>query len=304
MRSITLIAGPTASGKSRHALALAERSGAHIVNADAMQVYDVLRIVTARPDGRALTRVPHHLYGHVSPAVAYSTGRWARDVAALLADLPADLPLVFVGGTGLYFRALTEGLSPIPHVPADLRARWRATLAERGAPALHALLASRAPGVAATLEPGDGQRIVRALEVLEATGRSIAQWQSRAGTAVIDRAAIATRHLLLPERSELHRRIAARAAAMIESGGIEEVQRLRAMRLDPNLPAMKAIGVRELGSLADGHIDRTEALARLTASTRQYAKRQMSWWRNQGGSDWQVVMAGEPPTASSPPCPG
>ncbi|WP_244597723.1 tRNA (adenosine(37)-N6)-dimethylallyltransferase MiaA [Roseitalea porphyridii] len=296
-RTISLIAGPTASGKSAFALELAARTGAHIVNADSMQVYDGLRVLTARPDADELARAPHHLYGHVPPSVAYSTGQWARDVTDLIARLPPDASLVFAGGTGLYFKALTEGLSPMPDVPDAVRAAFRARLAREGAPALHADLAARDAEGAAMLEPGDGQRVVRALEVLEASGAPLRHWQGRRGDPVLPPETIGARFVLLPERAALNARIESRFDAMIARGALDEVRALRALNLDPDLPAMKAIGVRELGAVLDGAMDEAEAIARAKAATRQYAKRQMTWFRNQFDATWQIVNAagGTPP---------
>jgi tRNA dimethylallyltransferase len=288
-RTITLIAGPTASGKSALALDLAARRGGHIVNADSMQVYDGLRILTARPDADEMAMAPHHLYGHVPPAIAYSTGAWVRDVLALLERLPADAPLIFVGGTGLYFRALTEGLSPMPDVPDAIRSDLRARLAAEGAPALHADLAMRDSEGAAALDPGDGQRIVRALEVLEASGRPLADWQAQAAEPVLSAEAVTERWRVMPDRASLYARIEARFDTMIAAGALDEVRSLRALGLASDLPAMKAIGVRELGAVLDGTLDEDAAIARAKTATRQYAKRQMTWFRNQSGEGWQTV---------------
>lgn len=297
-RTISLIAGPTASGKSALALDLAERRGAHIVNADSMQVYGVLRVLTARPDATDLARAPHHLYGYVPPARAHSAGRWVRDARALLDRLPADVPLIFVGGTGLYLRALTEGLSPMPDVPDAVRARFRQRLAEEGAPALHAELARGDPKGAAALEPGDGQRIVRALEVLEASGTPLRHWQARRSAPVLAPDAVAERLLVLPDRAALNARIDARFEAMIEGGAFDEVRAL--LDLDPRLPAMKAIGVRELGAVLDGAMTRAEAIARAKTATRRYAKRQMTWFRNQFDAAWRIVNDRGVPAAPAP----
>ena len=299
-RSITLIAGPTASGKSALALDLAERRGAHIVNADSMQVYDVLRVLTARPDAADLARAPHHLYGHAPPVLAYSAGRWARDARALLDRLPPDAPLVFVGGTGLYFRALTEGLSPMPDVPDAVRTRLRRRLAREGAPALHAELARGDPAGAAALEPGDGQRIVRALEVLEASGTPLRDWQARPRAPVLAPDAVAERLLLMPDRAVLNARIDARFEAMVDGGALDEVRALRALGPDPRLPAMKAIGVRELGAVLDGAMRRAEATARAKTATRQYAKRQVTWFRNEFDASWRIVNDRDVPAAPAP----
>lgn len=284
-----LIAGPTASGKSALALDLARRTGGVIVNADSMQVYDVLRVVTARPGPEDLAQAPHLLYGHVHPGTAYSTGEWLRDVARMIADGRLEgRRAIFVGGTGLYFRALLGGLSDMPDVPDEIRARWRRRLTEEGAPALHRMLAARDPDTAASLRPGDGQRIARALEVLDASGRPIRHWQGRQTPPLVD-PATATRLVLDVDRALLHARINARFARMAEDGALEEVARLVALELDPAVPAMKAIGVPELAAHLSGTLALDQAIERAQAATRQYAKRQMTWFRNQLGEEWRRV---------------
>jgi tRNA dimethylallyltransferase len=282
-----LIAGPTASGKSALALDMARRLDGVIVNADSMQVYSVLRLLTARP-GEAETRIaPHHLYGHVAPNENYSTGRWLRDVRRLAeTGTFGDRIPIFVGGTGLYFRALLGGLSPMPAVPTEISERWRRTLAEQGPRELHGLLRKRDPEAALKLEPADGQRIVRALEVLEASGRSILAWRSEAPEALVDPAG-AEMILLEPDRKLLVERIERRFDRMIEEGAGREVEALLALDLDPSLPAMKAIGVREIAAALGGRIGMEEAIERAKAATRQYAKRQATWFRHQMGPEWR-----------------
>lgn len=287
-KDAVLIAGPTASGKSALASALAERLGGVVINADSMQVYRELRIITARPDAGEEARAPHRLYGHVPAAQAYSTGRWLADAAgAVETARRAGRPAILVGGTGLYFSALTRGLSAIPPVPEAVRAPWRARLEEEGACALHRVLGERDPDMAGRLNPSDGQRISRALEVLEATGRSLLQWQSARGVPLLPEA----RRLVLDlDRACLAERIAARARIMLETGAVDEVRALLALGLDPRLPAMKALGV---GEIADHLADRTdfeETLTRITARTRRYAKRQETWFRHQF-ADWPRLDA-------------
>jgi tRNA dimethylallyltransferase len=289
LKGAILIAGPTASGKSALALDIADRLGGAIVNADSMQVYAVLDLLTARPSTADLGSVPHHLYGHVHPSTSYSTGAWLRDVRRL-ADggaLAGRVP-VFVGGTGLYFRALLHGLSEMPDIPAAVRQHWRGRLADEGAQPLHALLTRRDPETATQLRPGDGQRIVRALEVLDASGRSIRDWQGAASRPLVD---IGTARLFVlePDRAELVRRIEVRFDRMLDCGAREEVRALTALGLDPGLPAMKAIGVRELAAAAAGELSEDEAILRAKIATRQYAKRQATWFRNQFGPEWQRV---------------
>ena len=272
VKDAILIAGPTASGKSALALSLAERTGGVIVNTDSMQGYAVLDVLTARPAADALARAPHFLYGHVPPSTAYSTGAWLRDVTRLIeAGALTGRPVIFVGGTGLYFRALAEGIAQMPGIPAEIRERWRDALAESGAPALHRMLMRRDAAAAARLRPSDGQRVVRALEVLEASGRSILDWQRRNGPPLIDR----------------------RFDTMLADGALEEVRRLVALDLDPALPAMKAIGVRELQAVLAGTMGAEAAIERAKAATRQYAKRQATWFRHQLGSEWRRLELGD-----------
>ncbi|KQZ13969.1 tRNA dimethylallyltransferase [Mesorhizobium sp. Root554] len=287
VKDAILIAGPTASGKSALALGLAERLGGIIVNTDSMQGYSILNVLTARPTQAELARAPHYLYGHVHPSSLYSTGAWLRDVVRLLEDgIFAGARPIFVGGTGLYFRALAEGISEMPEIPVAVRERWRRELKERGAPELHERLASRDAAMAARLKRSDGQRIVRALEVLDASGRSMLDWQAARGKPLIDRDS--ARFLLVDtERSELIARIDRRFDRMIDLGAMEEVKQLAALDLDPALPAMKAIGVPELQAAMAGEITLEEAVERAKIATRQYSKRQTTWFRNQFGAEWQ-----------------
>ncbi|WP_192181047.1 tRNA (adenosine(37)-N6)-dimethylallyltransferase MiaA [Mesorhizobium amorphae] len=287
VKNAILIAGPTASGKSALALDLAERSGGIIVNTDSMQGYSVLDVLTARPSAAELGRVPHFLYGHVHPSVAYSTGAWLRDVTKLIDDGTfSERPVIFVGGTGLYFRALAEGISDMPEIPQSIRDRWRHELKEQGAARLHSILLREDSAVAMQLKPTDSQRIVRALEVLDASGRSIADWQAARGRPLIDRDS--ARFLVIePDRAELVERIEARFDRMLDKGALDEVKRLVALGLDPDLPAMKAIGVRELQAAMAEQMGFPEAIERAKIATRQYAKRQATWFRHQLGPEWQ-----------------
>ncbi len=295
MKNAILIAGPTASGKSALAVDIAERTGGVIVNTDSMQGYSILNVLTARPGEAELARAPHHLYGHVHPSVAYSTGAWLNDVNGLIDDgVLADRPVIFVGGTGLYFRALTEGISDMPAIPPTIRDRWRHELREQGSARLHQILLGQDPAAAMTLKPGDGQRIVRALEVLDASGRSILDWQAGRGQPLIERTSV---HFFViePDRAELVGRIERRFDAMIGQGALEEVVELSALRLDPALPAMKAIGVRELQASIAGEMQLPEAIERAKIATRQYSKRQSTWFRNQFGDEWQRLRPGVVP---------
>jgi tRNA dimethylallyltransferase len=276
-----LIAGPTASGKSALALRIARRLGGTVVNADSMQVYRDLRVLTARPTPEEEASVPHRLYGHVDAAETYSVGRWLTDVQAVLAGLEASGSIpVLVGGTGLYFKALTQGLAAVPPIPAAVRAAVRAGAERIGAAALHAELAARDPASAARLQPRDTVRVARALEVLEATGRPISDWHAHGMPPLLDPAA-AAKVFLNPERVELYRRIDARFDAMLEHGALEEVRVLDARGLDPLLPAMKAHGVPALRRHLRGEIAREEAAAIGKRDTRHYAKRQLTWFRHQ-----------------------
>ncbi|MGO6820748.1 tRNA (adenosine(37)-N6)-dimethylallyltransferase MiaA [Rhizobium ruizarguesonis] len=282
-----LITGPTASGKSALAVELARRHDGAVVNADSMQVYDTLQVLTARPSEEEMQGVPHHLYGHVPAGAAYSTGAWLRDVAALLPALMAAgrLP-VFVGGTGLYFKALTGGLSDMPEIPEALREELRTRLLQEGPDGLHAELAEADPAMAASLNRQDGQRIVRALEVMKATGRSIADFQGRSGPEVID-ATQARKIVVLPDRAVLHQRINGRFEKMLQQGAEEEVRALLALGLPAEAPVMKAIGVSQITAMVRGEMTRVEVLEKGAAATRQYAKRQMTWFRNQMDDSWE-----------------
>lgn len=309
VKNAILIAGPTASGKSALALDIAERKGGVIVNTDSMQGYSVLDVLTARPTAAELARVPHYLYGHVHPSTAYSTGAWLRDVMKLIDDgtffeRPGgtfferpdgtffERPVIFVGGTGLYFRALAEGISEMPDIPQSIRDRWRYELQEQGAAKLHRILLREDSAAGMMLKPTDGQRIVRALEVLDASGRSILEWQATRGRPLIDRAS--THFFVIePDRAALVERIEARFDRMLAKGALDEVRRLTDLGLDPDLPAMKAIGVRELQAAMAGELGFPEAIERAKIATRQYAKRQTTWFRHQLGPEWLRLRPGD-----------
>jgi len=287
LKGATLIAGPTASGKSALALQMARERDGVIVNADSMQVYSVLHLLTARPGPEELAMAPHRLYGHVPPSKPYSTGRWISDVRELIeAEALARRAVIFVGGTGLYFRALTEGLSPMPEIPEAVRIRWRKRLAEEGGEALHRLLGEADPLAASRIRPSDSQLIVRALEVVEASGRPISYWQGQASHPLVDMASC-RKIVLMPDRNTLASRIEKRFDQMLRHGAVEEVKQLLALDLPPSMPAMKAIGVREISAALAGEISLDEAGSRAIAATRQYAKRQMTWFRHQLGQDWE-----------------
>jgi tRNA dimethylallyltransferase len=285
---VILIAGPTASGKSRVALELAARTGATIINADSMQVYRELRLITARPTAEDEAAVPHRLYGHVAAATRYSVGQWLREAAAALKEArAAGRGAIVVGGTGLYFKALTEGLAEVPPIPEEVRAAVREDARRLPPQALHDRLAAIDPEGARSVRVSDKARLVRALEVIEATGRTLGDWQRRQPTlAVVE--APAARIVLAPPMPLLHRRISERAERMAAEGAMAEAAALAALGLEAELPAMKAIGAREFLAHVAGDTSLVEAIAAVKTETRRYAKRQMTWFRNQM-ADWRFV---------------
>lgn len=280
-----LIAGPTAAGKSALVVQIAQAVDAEIVNADSMQVYGDLRILSARPDEADMAGIPHHLFGVVDAAEACSTALWHEMASKAVSDIWARGKLaIIVGGTGLYFRAALEGLSPIPEIPADLRAEVRAlSTAELGA-----RLSEADPEMAAKLHAGDTQRMARALEVMLATGRSLADWQTEKGEGMLAEAEAAGRFakfVVSMPREKLYDRINRRFDAMIDEGALDEVRALQARGLAADLPALKALGIPPLSRYLAGEVSREEALERSRTETRQYAKRQLTWFRNQF-ADW------------------
>lgn len=279
---VIVVAGPTASGKSALAADIADAVGGVVINADSMQIYRGLEVLSAAPGAAARARVPHRLYGVLDPAEPCSAGWWrARAMAEIAAARGGGRPAVLCGGTGLYLRALMTGLAHLPPVPRDVRDAVRARLARLGPAPLHAELAGRDPVSAARIEPTDAQRVARALEVLEATGRPLSDWQ-RAQTPAPDTRQLAFfTILLLPPRPALYATIDARFAAMVGDGGLDEVRALLAGGLDPALPAMKALGVPDLIAHLGGTISLDDAVRRGQQGTRRYAKRQFTWFRNQ-----------------------
>jgi len=279
-----LIAGPTASGKSALALRLARGLGGEIVNADSMQVYADLRFLTARPSLEDEAVAPHHLFGVADAAEAWSVGHWLRAAREVLAGIAArGHAAIVVGGTGLYFRALTVGLADIPAVPPAARAASQTLFDHLGETAFRERLARIDPAAAARIGPGDRQRLTRAHEVFEATGRPISDWRGSAEPAL---ASGAWRGLVIePPRAALYARCDARLAAMIEAGALEEVARLTARGLDPAAPAMKALGVAPFAAHLRGEITLPAALETARGDTRRYAKRQLTWFRRQT-PDW------------------
>jgi tRNA dimethylallyltransferase len=287
-----LIAGPTASGKSALALALAKTLGGVIVNADSMQVYRDLQVITARPTAAEAALAPHVLYGHVNAAERYSVGAWCRDAGAALAAAARDArPAIVVGGTGLYFEALTKGLAAIPPIGEDVRKAVRARLEAQGSAGLHAELARADPVMAQRLRPGDRSRIARALEVVLVTGRSLSDWHLEGMRPAVDPER-AIKVFLEPERGELQRRITARFEAMLAAGALDEVRALAARGLDPALPAMKAHGVPWLIRHLAGQITLEDAAAGGVRDTWRYTKRQATWFRNRmAGWSWSEPQA-------------
>lgn len=282
---VLLIAGPTASGKSALALRLAERLGGEIVNADALQLYADLRLLTARPSPEEEARATHHLFGTVDGADGWSVGRWLSAALPVLEDIRArGRRALVVGGTGLYFRALTQGLAEVPPVPSAVRQAISQVFDSLGEDAFREALAAKDPAAAARIAPGDRQRLQRALEVAEATGRSLSDWQAdtRPPLAVGEWRAV----VMEPDRETLYARCDARLAAMVDQGALEEVQALMDRRLDQALPVMKAVGVRELTSHLTGERTLEEAVTLAQQETRRYAKRQLTWLRNQT-PDWE-----------------
>jgi tRNA dimethylallyltransferase len=282
-----LIAGPTASGKSALALKLARDYGGAVVNADAMQVYRELRVLSARPDAAEEELAPHYLYGFVSAFEPFSVGRWLDAARDTLEQVRAKglVPIV-CGGTGLYFAALLNGLSPIPEIHASIRVEARQKLAELGNERFHATLSARDPVMGERLAPGDSQRLVRAWEVIEATGQSLAEWQMLKGEPVLTGDLV--RFVLKPNREWLVARIAKRFRAMIDEGALEEVRALRDGGLSGDRPAARALGVPPLMAHLDGRLSLEQAVEQAIVETRQYAKRQMTWFRHQM-PDWRVL---------------
>ena len=281
---IWLIAGPTASGKSALALRLADAVGGEIVNADALQLYRDLRILTARPSPEEEAGAPHHLFGVADAADGWSVGRWLEAARTEFDAIRA--PVIVAGGTGLYFKALTQGLANVPPVPAAFRASVAEQYDAYGEAAFRELLARVDPAAVQRIAPGDRQRLCRAREVFEATGKSLSDWQGETAGA-LDEPWNAV--VLEPPRDALYARCDARLGQMLDEGALEEVRALAARDLSPLLPAMKAVGVRELAAHLRGEAPLEAAVAAAQQETRRYAKRQMTWMRGQMG-DWPRIQ--------------
>ena len=288
MNQVVCIAGPTASGKSALAIELAKSSGGEVINADALQVYADLRVLSARPSAREEASVPHHLFGHVDSAMRYSVGAWLRDVQPVILDVLARgrVPIV-TGGTGLYFKALIEGLAQVP-VPSDTGKAKAAEYLARGVGVLREKAQSLDPIATARVLGDDPQRLLRIAEVALGTSKPLSEWQAQTNP-IIPRG-YWRGLVLLPDREALYARINARFDGMAESGGYDEARRLATRRLDPMLPAMKAIGLRELMAIEDGSMTKAEGLEKAKRETRRFAKRQYTWFRGQA-PDWPKASA-------------
>ena len=285
--AVLMICGPTAAGKSGLALALAERCGGVIINADSMQLYSDLRVLTARPDEAEMARAPHRLYGIMDGAMRASVAAWLAMAADAVAAARRDgcLPII-VGGTGLYFHAAIHGIAPIPDVPPEIHTACVRHHAEDGGAAFRAALAARDPVTAARLHDGDSQRLVRAMGVVLATGRPLSDWQEDPHQGALQ--GVPLRVAMMPPRDDLYRTINDRFAMMMTQGAADEVAALAARGLDPSLPVMKAIGVREIIAMQAGELSVEQALETATRDSRRYAKRQMTWIRNNFNS--QIVL--------------
>ncbi len=287
-----LIAGPTASGKSHLALDLADRWNGAIVNADSMQVYPVLRVLTARPDDSVEALLPHHLYGHADLRHPYSVAQWLADVRLALARVRKSgrIPVI-VGGTGLYFQTLERGLAEVPDIPRAVRDEVRRSLIDDGSVQLHEQLRRLDPQGAAALRASDGQRIARALEVVTATGRPLSAFKAQQTvTSLLDGMQV-DRIILEPERSLLHQRINLRTEQMIDAGAEDEVRALLTLDLPSDATVLKAIGVSQLASCIHGEFSLNHALEKIKTLTRQYAKRQSTWFRGQLDSQWRRILS-------------
>lgn len=283
---IILIAGPTASGKTSASIKLAQANDAVIINADSMQVYENLRIISARPSQEETSQAPHYLFGHRSGAAAYSVAQWLDDVRPLMHRFLAEKrTIIFVGGTGQYFNAMLEGMSPMPDIDEDIRQKIRA-MEDVSSPDLHKMLDEKA---AKELRPSDRQRIKRALEVYQSTGKSIIDWQAEKGVPLVPETASVKKLLVMPPRADIHDRINRRFDMMVEEGALQEIEALIQKGFDPSLPVMKAIGVPQLAAHLAGEMELTEAIEKAKAATRQYAKRQSTWFNNSFGEGWEKI---------------
>ena len=287
MKPIICIAGPTASGKSAWAIEIAKKYGGEIINADAMQVYRDLQILSARPTPSEMQGIPHHLFGHVAGDVRYSTGQWVREVQPIILDcLARDVMPILAGGTGLYFKALIDGLAEVPHISERVRKNIQQILDEYGVAYLRSEAEHTDPIATARVLGNDPQRLTRILSVYEETGRTLTDWQSN--TRPIIPEIFCRCGVLMPERAALYERINARFANMIDNGGLAEAKAVFAKGYDPTLPIMKAIGLQQLGPYIEGAATLKESIKMASRDTRRLAKRQFTWFRGQG-KNWVKV---------------
>jgi len=287
-RTVLVVAGPTASGKSALALTVAEKFGGMVINADSVQVYRELKILSNRPTREQEARAPHRLFGNLSATEVCSAAHWRTlALAEISAAHEAGHVPVVTGGTGLYLKALIEGLSPMPDIPLDLRRALKRRLVVEGSTVLHKELYRYDPIVAVRIQPRDSQRVLRALEVFQATGCSITKFQKHFKAAPPPGLHFAI-ILFQPPRDQLYAMCDSRLVSMVEAGVVEEIRRLRSVGLDPDLPIMKALGVTEFGAHIDGHRSMQEALSDAQRSTRRYAKRQTTWFKNQNIADFYI----------------
>ncbi|MEQ8666435.1 MAG: tRNA (adenosine(37)-N6)-dimethylallyltransferase MiaA [Rhodospirillales bacterium] len=285
-RTALIVAGPTASGKSGLAMAVAEEFDGVVINADSMQVYNELHIVTARPSEADEACVPHRLYGCLPASTKCSVGDWLGLAAPVIEETLAQgrLPVV-TGGTGMYLKMLIEGIADVPPIPDDVRAQVSAAYRDLGGPAFRERLMAVDPQSAARLGDGDRQRLVRAMEVFEATGRPLSAWLAAGNASVVDGIRFVTL-VIEPDREVLYEAIDRRFDAMIDAGAVDEVREFLALGLDRDLPAMKAVGIRELGSYLAGELNLQSAVGAAQQASRNYAKRQLTWFRNQIQKDF------------------
>ncbi len=282
---IILIAGPTASGKTSASIKLAQANDAVILNADSMQVYEDLRIISARPSDEEISQAPHFLFGHRSGAEAYSVAHWLDDVRPLCQKFTAQKrKMIFVGGTGQYFNALLDGISPMPDIKPEIRNKIR-SMVDVSSQELHTMLDEKA---AKELRPSDRQRITRALEVYQSTDKSIIDWQAEKGVPLVSEYVSVKKYLVMPPRAEIHDRINRRFDLMVEEGALQEIETLLKKNFPMDAPVMKAIGVPQLAAHLAGEMTLDEAIEKAKAATRQYAKRQSTWFNNSFGEGWEI----------------
>ena len=282
---IILIAGPTASGKTSASIKLAQANDAVIINTDSMQVYEDLQIVSARPSAEEAAQASHYLFGHRSGRKAYSVAHWLDDVRPLFEQFSSQSrKMIFVGGTGLYFNALLDGMSPMPDIDAEIRNKIR-SMDDVPSQQLHQMLDEKA---AEELRPSDRQRITRALEVYQSTGKSIIDWQAEKGVPLVPKGESVKKFLVMPPRATIHERINMRFDMMVEEGALAEIEALMKKNFPLSAPVMKAIGVPQLAAHLAGEMELGEAIEKAKAATRQYAKRQSTWFNNSFGEGWEL----------------